>query len=241
LGLTLWGQDARLEHARQVNLDRAGKLPDFVADEVAVRFRSPRVDPPQWQKVDTIESEIAVRNGRFTREHTLVNGKPWNKPTLPNGVGWSVLFGYELKAVFDPACHNDIQYAAAEERNGKSALLYTFRAASGGCFGNMSIKNGSFSPRKVSNPPRFGRFAIDNPGGNLLYFEVQATEFPKDFPSDPFKEIDTWDYVKIGDTSWLLPTGFETYGGAGRSGLWHVGVEYKNHRHFESSTNITFK
>lgn len=238
---TLLAQDARLEHARQVNLDRAEKLPTFVADEIAVRFQSPRIDPPEWRQVDTIESEIAVRNGRFTREHTRVNGKPWNKAHLPNGAGWSVQFGYELKALFDPACPNDIQYKETAEVRGKAVLEYTFRTPAGGCFGNVSIKNGLISPLKVSNPPRFGRFMIDEPDGNLIYFELEANDFPKGFPADPFKAIHKWDYVKIGEESWLLPVGFEIYGGAGRSGLWHVVVEYKNHRHFESSTSITFE
>lgn len=238
---TVLAQDARLEHARQVNLDRAEKLLNFTADEIAVRYQSPRIDPPEWRQVDTIESEITVQNGRFTRQHTRVNGKPWNKSHLPNGAGWSVQFGHELKALFDPACLNEIQYKGIAEVHEKPAFEYTFRTAAGGCFGNISIKNGLLSALKADNPPRSGRFIIDDPSGNLIYFELEANEFPKDFPADPFKSINTWDYVKIGEESWLLPIGLEIYGGAGRSGLWHVVVEYKNHRHFESSTSITFK
>ncbi len=35
--VSLRGEDPQLEHARRVNLDRAGNLPNFVADEIAVR------------------------------------------------------------------------------------------------------------------------------------------------------------------------------------------------------------
>ena len=59
--------------------------------------------------------------------------------------------------------------------------------------------------------------------------------------ADPAKEINTWDYVKIGDASYLLPVGYEFIGGFTRESLWHVVVEYKNHRHFESSTGVSLK
>src|SRR5580704_17249236 len=76
-------QQAKLEHIRAVNLARAASLPSFVAYEIAVRYKSKHVDPPEWQLVDTIQSEIAIRGDGFVRQHTTVNGKPWNKPNLP--------------------------------------------------------------------------------------------------------------------------------------------------------------
>ena len=64
--LSLRGQDAaKLEHARTVNLERAVKLPSFVVDEKATRYKSPHTDPPKWEVFDTIESEIAVRGQGF--------------------------------------------------------------------------------------------------------------------------------------------------------------------------------
>src|SRR5580704_16289574 len=95
-------QPLKLEHIRAVNLERAAALPSYVADEIAVRYRSKHVDPPQWQHVDTIESEIATRGDGFVRQHTTVNGKPWNKPSLPDGLTWSVRFGEAIKQLFDP-------------------------------------------------------------------------------------------------------------------------------------------
>jgi hypothetical protein len=55
------------------------------------------------------------------------------------------------------------------------------------------------------------------------------------------KQTTTWEYVTIGDAFHLLPVAEDIYGGFTFADLWHVVVEYKNHRHFESSTNITFK
>ena len=241
LVLSLHAQDAALEHAQQVNLDRAANLPNFVADEVAVRFSSRHIDPPQWQRVDTIESEIAVRGGGFTRQHTTVNGKPWSKPKLPDGATWSVMFGYELKPLFGADCQRTIEYVGHEHIHSKAALAYRFQVPPNGCFGTFNIKDGFFSFLKIANPARTGRFLLDDPGGNLIYFEIEAKEFPKGFDSDPSTYIETWDNVKIGDTSYLLPVASEMFGGFKREKLWHVTVEYRNHRHFESSADISFK
>jgi hypothetical protein len=86
-----------------------------------------------------------------------------------------------------------------------------------------------------------GRFLIEDPGGSLVQFEDEAHEFPKGWEADPITQTITWDYVKIGNDSYLLPVGFEVFGGITNGDLWHVVVEFKNHRHFEASSNLTFK
>src|SRR5262249_17545607 len=70
------GQDSAkaLEHAREVNLERAAKLPNFVADETAKRYKSRHTNPPQWEFVDTIEAEISVKGAFFRRDNTRLNG-----------------------------------------------------------------------------------------------------------------------------------------------------------------------
>jgi hypothetical protein len=240
LGSALFAQDAQLERARKVNLDRASNLPNFVADEIAKRYKSPHTNPPKWQLVDTIESEIAVRGDAFTRQHTTVNGKPWIKDGLPDGAGWSVRFGYEIKPLFSPECHTSIESAGREERLGKPALAYQFHVGSDNCFGTFSIKNGFLGPLKVYTPARFGRFLIDE-AGNLIYFEIEANGFPKGWAGGHSKETEAWDYVRIGDASYLLPVSTEITNDLTRDGAWRVTVEYKNHRHFEASTDVTFK
>ncbi len=73
-----------------------------------------------------------------------------------------------------------------------------------------------------------------------MQFEQEAHEFPKGFGLDPVHETVKWDYVKIGERSFLLPVSAEVFGGFVRERLWHVVMEYKNHRHFEAATSVTF-
>jgi hypothetical protein len=68
VSVSLLGQDAELEHARQVNLERAASMPNFVADEIAERYTR-RSDSAKWKHEDTIETEITVRGIQISRQN----------------------------------------------------------------------------------------------------------------------------------------------------------------------------
>jgi len=222
-----------LEHARTVNLARALALPNFVVDEMATRYKSRHTNPPKWDLFDTVESELAITGSRFERQNVRRNGKPWNKPDLSD-FNWGIGFGAGLHQVFSPKCPTMLDYAGHEEVRGKQTLAYHFSSPPDGCFSTFTIGS------KQYNPAQRGRILIEDPGGNVIHFETEAREFPKLFGADPFKFTLTSDYVKIGDASYLLPVAAEVFGGFTRGDLWHVVVEFKNHRHFEASTTLMF-
>jgi hypothetical protein len=222
-----------LEHARQVNLDRAANMPNFVADEIAKRYIAPKSNPAAWQPLDTIESEITFRAGDPTRQHVRINGKPWNRPKLP-GVDWSVEFGTELKPLFDLNCPNTFTFEGRQEMHGQQLLAFRFSSPPDGCFGSF----GHGGKRYL--PARTGRTLIEESSGNMIQYEEDATEFPQGFPADSWKEVTTWDYVKSGDTTYLLPITVDFLEGFSAGELIHIAIEYKDHRHFEASTHLTF-
>jgi hypothetical protein len=241
LVFTLHAQDP-LEHAREVNLRFVSALPNFVADEHSERYKSSVRGSRQWQLVDTIDSEISIKGGSgFSREHTTVNGKPWTRPNLPDGAGWSVAFGQEIRPLFDTKCRTVVRFEQKSELRGLRVLVYHFESPENGCFVRHSVHNGMFSSTKTFNPPLTGRFAVEEAGGSFVQFGATATGFPKGFGSDTFEQSISWDYVKIGDESRLLPTRMEMVLGLSAKVLWRVVVDYKNHRHFEASTNLRFE
>ncbi len=75
VSVSLLAQDAALEHARQVNLERVANMPNFVADEIAQRYTR-RSDSSKWRLEDTIETEITVRGIQISRQNWRRNGKP---------------------------------------------------------------------------------------------------------------------------------------------------------------------
>jgi hypothetical protein len=71
-------------------------------------------------------------------------------------------------------------------------------------------------------------------------YHQEAVGFPADFDIAPRTEEVTWDYVKIGDASHLLPVGANFLIVYSNSSRFRIEVTYANHRHFESATHITF-
>jgi hypothetical protein len=223
-----------LEHARQVNLDRAANMPNFVADETAKRYTSPRnSNPPVWKLVDMIEAEITFKGDKPTREHVRINGKPWNKPLIP-GVNWTVEFGTEIKPVFDPECPTEVALEGRREALGKQLLAYVFTSPPDGCFGTARWGG------KHYNAAVTGRVLVEDPGGSMIQYEEETIGYPKWFAVQSFQQTILWDSIKIGEASYLLPVSLDFFVGFDSGDEWRVNVEYKNHRRFEADTNVTF-
>ncbi|MGD0669688.1 MAG: hypothetical protein ABSB23_19180 [Bryobacteraceae bacterium] len=224
----------KLEHAREVNLQYAANLPDYVADETAKRYTG-HGRPPEWRHLDTIETEIAVSGSRALRRHIRRNGSPWEQPfqALP-GFKWYGGFGTEIRPLFNTQCPTTIEYQGRAEMRGKQLLEYRFSSPPDGCFAPFYVDYQRY------NPARTGHVFIDDSGGNVIQLGEEASGFPAAFEIAQRKEEVSWDYVRIGGTDHLLPVA-ATFVVLFSSGTWwRVEVQYTNHRHFEASTNITF-
>jgi hypothetical protein len=227
------GSQSELENARRVNLERAANMPSFVVDETAKRYTSHSGGRSTWRLLDTIESEVTFHGSDPIRQRVRINGKVWNKPGLP-GLTWSPEFGSEIKPLFEPECPNTFDFEDSEEARGKRVLAFRFRSPPDGCFG-YSVMGG-----KRYIPARTGRVLVEDPGGKMIQYEEEAIGFPRGFGIDSMREVTRWDDVRVGDASYLLPVAVDLFMGLSSGESWHVSEEYKNHRHFEAATTLTF-
>ena len=223
-----------LEHARRINLAYAANMPNFVADEIARRYRS-TTRAPDWRPYDTVEAEITFRGRRVERQQIRRDGKPWDQPfdALP-GFKWYEGFETEINPLFDPECPTTLEFQGRSNAGGRQLLEYRFHSPVDGCFPFLYFTYQRY------NPARSGSVFIDDPSGSVIQVDDQSEEFPADFEFAGREEHIFWDYVKIGDTAHLLPVRVNflvTYSSGTR---YRVEVEYKNHRHFEASSNVTF-
>ncbi|HLW76145.1 MAG TPA: hypothetical protein VKS01_04150 [Bryobacteraceae bacterium] len=223
---------AKLEHAREVNLERAAALPNFVADEIAKRFAGD-ARSSQWRAADTIQAEITFKGRDVTRQQIRRDGRKWDKPfeALP-GYKWTG-FGVEMKPLFDLQCPTAIDYEGPAEENGKRLDKYRFSSPADGCFIDF------FMEYQRYNPARAGFFFIDD-SANVVRIEEDALAFPAGFEFAHRREEISWDYVKIGAESHLLPVAANFVVSYASGSRWRVDVEYKNHRHFEAASNISY-
>ena len=164
-----------LEHARQVNLERAANMPNFVADETAKRYtalaRAIRQRGSLWTRL----SPRLLSRGTSQPGSTFVSTA--NRGPSRFRVAWSVEFGTEIKPVFDPECPTAIDFEGRREIGGKQLLAYRFTSPSDGCFG-------AFDKNYV--PARTGRVLVEDPGGSMIQYEEEAGGFPKGFPVQSF-------------------------------------------------------
>jgi hypothetical protein len=228
------GSDTKLEHAREVNLGYASNMPNFVADETAKRYTN-NSGSQDWRYQDTIQTEVTFRGNRAIRQQIRRNGKLWEQPfeALP-GFKWYGGFGTEIRPIFDLQYPTTIAFEGHSEVRGKQLLEYRFHSPADGCFGPFYFEYQRY------NPERTGRVFLGEPGGNVIQLDEKADGFPSDFEFVQREEKVSWDYVKIGDVSHLLPVGANFVVQYSSGAWWRVEVEYKNHRHFESSTNLTY-
>jgi hypothetical protein len=226
--------DGKLEHAREVNLEYASNMPNFVADETAKRYTSSSASA-DWRYLDTIETEITFKGSSAVRQQIRRNGKPWERPfqALP-GFKWYGGFGTEIRPLFDLLCPTTIEYQGRAEVRGKRLLKYRFSSPADGCFGPFTMEYQRY------NPARSGHVFIDETAGNVIQLEEEASGFPAEFEFAQRDETVWWDYVKIGEASHLLPVGATFVILYSSGNRFRVEAEYKNHRHFEAATNITF-
>jgi hypothetical protein len=223
---------AMLERARKTSMERVEKMPNFVADEIAHRYRSESTTQT-WRLFDTLEAEITAKDGGLSRQNLRLNGAP-TKKTLDrlDGPLWmGGFFGVELR-MFDPNCAAKFDFAGVESIGGRQLQAYRFRSPPAGCLTARAGKD-KYSPGGA------GRVLVDE-RGEVLRYECEASGFPEKSPFDRVIETESWDYVTIGGSSRLVPVAasmslFQTDGTA-----WAVRIEYRNHRHFEASAAVTY-
>ena len=224
-----------LENARRINLEYAANMPNFVADEAAQRYRS-TTQSPGWHPYDTVEAEITFRGRRAVRQQIRRNGKPWEQPfdALP-GFKWYEGFETEISPLFDPQCPTMIEYQGRSNVGGRQLLEYRFSSPVDGCFPFLYFAYQRY------NPARTGHVFIDDPSSSVIQVDDYADPFPAEFEFAGREEHIFWDYVKIGENAHLLPVRANFLVSYSSGTRYRVEVEYKNHRHFEASTNVTFK
>jgi hypothetical protein len=223
-----------LEHARETNLQYVSHLPNFVADETQKRYKSSTASP-EWSRLDTIETEITFHGNGTVRRQIRRDGKPWKQPfeSLP-GFKWYGGFGSEIKPLFDPQCPTTIEYQGRSEMGPRQLLEYRYSTPIDGCFPFFYFHYQRY------NPARTGHVFIDSQSGNVLQLDEDAIGFPSEFELAERQEQISWESVKIGEDSHLLPVRATCLAVFGSGARYRIEVEFKNHRHFEASSNVTF-
>jgi hypothetical protein len=223
----------RLKQIRSRIAKFVSQMPNFVADEVATRYVSTG-NPPDWRPSDTIESETTVKRGAITRDHIVVNGKPWESAyrELP-GFKWTDAFGSQMTYLFDQKCPTTFEPGGRIVEDGKSLSVVLFSSPPDGC-------EFYWQGYEQFYPGKTGRILLDESEEKIVRLETESRAFPEAFPISSVEKQVSWDLVKIGDATHLLPVSAQITVVLSTGEMRLARHEYKNHRHFEAASNITF-
>ena len=148
-------------------------------------------------------------------------------------------FGNLLLNLFDSHCPNTFQPMGPRELNGKQTLQFRVDAEPDTCFGIESDYQ-AYRPRIE------GYIFLENPGARLVQFEYKALNVPESFLLSSWVRKVSWGDVRIGDKVFLLPVSADLVAahslkhGSRHPETEHIVWEYRNHRHFETESSITF-
>ncbi len=223
-------EPSQLDRIRQVNLEYVSKLPDFVADEIARRYRSYDLGKP-WRLENTVQDEVMVKDYRVTRrsirKHASTLSGAMEKP-------FNFDFGLHVESIFNQQCPTKVEFAGREEVDGRPMLVYFFHSPPGNCFGAV-VHNGNQQVAAVT-----GRFLVDAANLHVLRAEWDGAGFPEKFAVDRYTVTELWAYATIGGSTFPVSVSVETVVRMSDGSTERGTTEYKNHRHFEAATSITF-
>ena len=93
---------------------------------------------------------------------------------------------------------------------------------------------------KGTSAPITGRILVDAANLRVLRSEWVGAGFPEKFAVDHWTTTEQWGYATIGDSSYLVPISSEIVLRMSDGSSERGKTEYRNHRHFEAATSITF-
>ncbi len=221
-----------LEQARFYALEYADNLPDFMATQIVTRSAQKPGDKG-WMKEDTLEIELAYKE-RSGEKYTLtkMNGKPSNlKYEYLGGSTSTGEFGSLIAAVFVPESRAEFKELKKENLNKRQTVVYDFK-----------VKK-AFSASKITDKTTHqtvttgyqGTVWIDVETKRVLRIEEANECIPANFSITLAESSVEYDWVKIGDQTYLLPVRAEVLLGSDRERHYTRNViEFRNYRKFDS-------
>jgi hypothetical protein len=226
-----------IRKATEAAMEFTETLPDYVCQEIMSRFQS-ESHPPNWQPLDVVSTNVLYRSGKEEYRDLAVNGKPVKKSMEELGGAWSTgEFGTILIDLFSPATDAAFRSAGDSRMAGVSTKKYDF---------SVKRENSHWAVHMASqtyNPAYKGTVWIDPATSRVLRIEMQALNFPDDFPTDHVESATDYQYIRLGDArQYLLPVHAETLGCQRMSEYCSRNtIDFRNYHKYEGESTIQYQ
>jgi len=186
------------------------------------------------QLLDLVSAEIVYEDGQESYRNVKIDNHPTEKPLQEINGSWSTgEFASILLDLFHPRTHAQFRSGGASTISGFSAQVYDFQVQRENS--QWTLHAGS---QEVASAYQ-GSVWIDPSTARVLRIEMQARNLPSDFPMDQVETAVDYSYVRIGETSVLLPVHAETLGcERGTNYCSHNVIDFRNYHEFKSEIKI---
>ena len=240
--------DPLIETARNAAAAYQNSLPDYIAKRTTARYRGTRAALWQpasairvWSQADTVTGDVTAIRGKEVYSNITINGVP--AAQLPNWGSWSAgEFATALLAILPPERAAAFTHQHAEQLRNRAAVRYDFAIDQSHSAWRLATDHLPGSPGPQTYAAAYaGAIWIDKQTGQTLRIEMSAHGLPNWFALNAIESYTDFDFVQIGDRSYLLPERSESLT-CERNG--HICLKnetvFTNYDKFVSSTIIHF-
>jgi hypothetical protein len=203
--------NALLDRTRAATLAAAAAMPDFIVKQL-IRRSYAFGTTNNWIQQDNLTIAVGYRANAGEEYKVLaVNGVParqdtrrsrdYSKDVDPGTTSSGVEYISAVADVFTPITRTTFRPVDTDMIRDRRTLVYEYEVKK--TFSQLTLKSGESAPAIVGCR---GRIWIDRETNRVLRFEQIATEIPPDFPITAASSLIDYDWVKIGEQDYLLPT-----------------------------------
>lgn len=221
-----------IERAREAAYDFNEGLPNFICDELVMRYDSER-RVPDWRYRDRIEVELLYVDSKEDYRNVRRNGKPLKKGSPEDSGTWSTgEFGTILMDLFQPSTNARFKRRGSSTAAGMDADVYDY---------TVDEPNSHWQIRfgRTVKPAYSGALWIDPKTARVLRIEMATKKLPADYEIDTVETVVDYSWVTISGNKFLLPVKSENLScQRGTFNCTKNEMQFRNYRKFAAESQI---
>lgn len=175
-------------------------LPNYTCEQQTTRYIQ-QSRSEDWRAQDVISAKVINEDGNDRYEDLMLDGKKTNKSLEQLGGQTSTgEFGGMLASLFQPIRNTDFQFQRAATLEDTDVVIYTFK---------VPLANSDWQIRlggQTLYPAYSGKIWVNKKTAQIMRFEQQADNIPKDFPLDTVETAVDYMDVPIETFHFWLPS-----------------------------------
>ncbi len=222
-----------IERARAAAFEFNQKLPNFICDQVVLRYESKTIKP-DWKLKDRVQVELTYSGGREDYRNVRVNGKPLKKGAPEDSGTWSTgEFGSTLIDIM--ADNTDARFTLRKEEStaaGLKSKVFDFSVVQPNS--HWTIRAG-----RAVKPAYRGSIWVDPETARVLRIERGTRQLPVDYEVDKVETTVDYGWVVISGERYLLPIRSDSLSCQTHSfSCTKNSVEFRNYRKFAVESQV---